>query len=73
MAMSELKHKIDLLNLEEKYELEKLKMKYETERKQLLAKCNHRYDNNSSAEIMKGLQWDNWYECAICGKHISRR
>lgn len=70
MKYSELKYKLDLMEIEHKYALDHIKMKQELAKKQLLSSCKHTWDDGSSAKDTHGNQRDYWYVCAICGTSI---
>jgi len=70
MKYSRLKHDIDILELNHKHEAQLLKMKQDIEKKELLSKCNHIYEDGTSARGMRGDQRDYYYVCEICGRSI---
>jgi hypothetical protein len=70
MKYSQLKNDLEILALQYKHEMALLKMKYEQAERELLSKCTHAYDDDTSARVFAGTQWDNWHECDICGKSV---
>lgn len=66
---SELKHKIELMQLTHKHEKVKLEMKQKNELEKLLSSCTHNYDDGRSAKEMHGMQRDYYYKCSICNKN----
>lgn len=70
MKYSKLKHEIELLDLNHKHSLELVKIKHEQERKQLLAKCIHKFEDGTTATSSHGTQWNSYSQCDICGKSV---
>lgn len=70
MKYSKLKNDLEMLELQHKHEIALLQMKHEQSKNELLNKCTHKYEDGTSAESYKGVQWDSWRECSICGKTI---
>jgi hypothetical protein len=70
MKYSKLKHEIELLELRHKHETEVMKLKHATELSELKEKCNHTFEDGTSARQFTGTQWDSHYTCEICGKTI---
>ena len=70
MKYSKLKHDLEVLELNHKHELELLKMKHEQAKKEIMNKCLHTYEDGSSARVYKGVQWDSYYVCDICGRNV---
>lgn len=67
-----LKEKIDNIEKKRKKEIKKLETKYETILENLQNKCNHKYDDGSSASTktqvaMDGFLLGHEYYCDICG------
>lgn len=67
MKVSNLKHELDVLKLNQKHEMELLKVKHDNELKMLKHKCTHMYDDKTTAKRCEGPQWDPYYRCEICG------
>lgn len=70
MKVSNLKHKLEILDLTHKHAMDVLRLQHANERKNLLASCNHKYDDGSTAGEFQGDQRDNWYACNICGETL---
>jgi len=71
MQYSKLKNEIEMLELKHKHDMQLLKMQHEQDVKELKSKCTHTYDDGTSAKTWQGVQWDYYYNCAICNKTIS--
>jgi hypothetical protein len=70
MKVSELKHKIELMKLNQKHAVELLNARHEEELKELLKTCKHEYDDGSSAKQTSGSQFNSYHTCSICGKNM---
>jgi hypothetical protein len=68
LKISNLKHQLEIMELNHKHEMELLKLKQNMEKEQLINQCHHKYDDGSSAFTWEGLQWNGYECCAICGK-----
>lgn len=69
MGFSELKYKIDAAKARHEYEKSKLALQHSEEMKKLVAQCNHKYEDGTSAvRYWEGhSRMDFGKECAICG------
>lgn len=69
MGFSELKYKIDATKARHEYEKSKLATQHSEEMKKLIAQCNHKYEDGTSAAVY----WEGnnrmsyGKQCNICG------
>lgn len=68
MRYSKLKNELEVLELKHKHESARLHMNHQQEISELLNSCTHTFDDGTTARVANGVQWDLYYECAICGK-----
>lgn len=68
MKYSKIGRELEFMKINHSHEMDLLKMKQEMNMNELLTKCPHVYDDDSSAIEFGGTQWDSYYVCGICGK-----